>query len=108
MVPLTREVTYIDLMAQWGAPVVLCARTTLGTINHTLLSVEALRSRGVPLLGVAFIGEQNADSERTIVEMGRVKRLGRLPPLTPLTRDTLQAAFAQHFDIEDFLKGAIG
>ncbi len=108
MVPLTREVTYIDLMAQWGAPVVLCARTTLGTINHTLLSVEALRSRGIPLLGVAFIGEENADSERTIVEMGRVKRLGRLPPLTPLTRDTLQAAFAQHFDVEDFRKGAVG
>jgi dethiobiotin synthetase len=72
------------------------------------VSVEALRSRGIPLLGVAFIGEENADSERTIVEMGHVKRLGRLPPLTPLTRDTLRAAFALHFDLDDFLNGAAG
>ena len=108
MVPLTRETTYIDQMARWGAPVVLCARTSLGTINHTLLSLEALRSRGIPLLGVAFIGDENADSERTIMEMGHVKRLGRLPPLTPLSRDTLRAAFTQYFDLDDFLNGAAG
>jgi dethiobiotin synthetase len=108
MVPLTREMTYIDLMARWGAPIVLCARTTLGTINHTLLSVEALRHRGIPLLGVAFIGEENVDSERTITEMAHVKRLGRLPPLASLTRDTLQTAFAQHFHLDDFLNGATG
>lgn len=108
MVPLTRETTYIDQMARWGAPVVLCARTTLGTINHTLLSVEALRRRAIPLLGVAFIGDENPDSERTIAEMGRVKRLGRLPSLAVLTQDNLRAAFAQNFAIEDFVNGAAG
>lgn len=108
MVPLTRETTYIDQMARWGAPVVLCARTSLGTINHTLLSVEALRHRGIPLVGVAFIGEENPDSERTIAEMGRVKRLGRLPSLASLSRDTLRTAFAQHFNLDDFLNGAAG
>jgi dethiobiotin synthetase len=106
MVPLTREVTYIDQMARWGAPVVLCARTTLGTINHTLLSVEALRHRSIPLLGVAFIGDENPDSERTIVEMGHVKRLGRLPSLAILTQDSLRLAFSQNFVVEDFLNGA--
>lgn len=106
MVPLTRETTYIDQMARWGAPVVLCARTALGTINHTLLSVEALRGRGIPLLGVAFIGDENSDTERTIAEMGKVKRLGRLPSLAVLTPDTLREAFAQHFNAEDFLNGA--
>src|SRR5882724_11217983 len=70
LVPLTRKITYIDVMAKWRAPVVLCARTTLGTINHTLLSIEALRARNIPLLGVAFIGDENADSERIIVDMG--------------------------------------
>lgn len=108
MVPLTRETTYIDQMARWGAPVVLCARTTLGTINHTLLSVEALRHRGIPLLGVAFIGDENPDSERTIAEMGHVKRLGRLPSLAVLTQDNLREAFAQNFTAEDFLNGAAG
>jgi dethiobiotin synthetase len=103
-VPLTREMTYIDIFGRWGAPVVLCARTTLGTINHTLLSIEALRARRIPLLGVAFMGEENLDSERVIVEMGRVRRLGRLPHLAPLTADALRAAFARHFNRGDFLE----
>jgi dethiobiotin synthetase len=105
LVPLTREVTYLDLMTRWRVPVVLCARTTLGTINHSLLSIEALRARGVAVLGVAFIGEENVESERIIVEMGKVRRLGRLPRVVPLTSDTLREAFAGAFDIGDFLKG---
>jgi dethiobiotin synthetase len=106
MVPLTREVTYLDVFARWRAPLVLCARTTLGTINHTLLSIEAIRRRGPPLLGIAFIGDANADSERTIVDMGRTRRLGRLPHLPQLDADTLRAAFASHFDAGSFLEGA--
>jgi dethiobiotin synthetase len=54
------------------------------------------------------MGEENIDTERTIVEMGRVRRLGRLPHLSPLTTDTLQAAFASHFNREDFLQGSAG
>jgi dethiobiotin synthetase len=104
MVPLTREITYLDIIARWNIPVVLCARTTLGTINHSLLSIEALRSRSIPLLGVAFIGDENIESERIIVDMGRTKRLGRLPRLAPLTRHTLQDAFIRHFNVADFLK----
>jgi dethiobiotin synthetase len=87
----------IDVFARWGAPVVLCARTTLGTINHSLLSIEAIRARAIPLIGVAFLGEENPESERIIVELGRTRRLGRLPRLAPLTAATLKAAFAAHF-----------
>jgi dethiobiotin synthetase len=108
LVPLTREITYIDLMRRWRAPVVLCARTTLGTINHTLLSIEALRARGIPLLGVAFIGDENTESERIIVEMSHARRLGRLPYLPQLTGDALRAAFALHFNIDDFLTEPAG
>jgi dethiobiotin synthetase len=103
-VPLTRNVTYLDLMARWRVPVVLCARTALGTINHSLLSIEALRARGVATLGIAFIGEENVESERIIAEMGKVRRLGRLPHVAPLTGNTLRQAFATGFDISDFLK----
>jgi dethiobiotin synthetase len=106
MVPLTREVTYLDVFARWHAPLVLCARTTLGTINHTLLSIEAIRARGLTLLGIAFIGDANTDTERTIVDMGRTRRLGRLPHLPQLDADTLRAAFAAHFDVKSFLEGA--
>jgi dethiobiotin synthetase len=104
LVPLTSEVVTIDVFARWREPVVLCARTTLGTINHSLLSIEAIRARGIPLVGVTFLGEENADSERTIVALGRTRRLGRLPHLAQLTAAGLKAAFAAHFNLDDFLK----
>ena len=107
LVPLTREITYIDVIARWNMPVVLCARTTLGTINHSLLSIEALCARGIALHGVAFIGEESLESERIIVDMGRTRRLGRLPHLAPLTRSSLQDAFIRHFKVADFLQDDI-
>lgn len=106
LVPLTRELSYLDVIAGWRVPVVLCARTSLGTINHSLLSIEALRARGVPLLGIAFIGDAMPDSERTIADIGRVRRLGRLPWLAELTPPTLRAAFAEHFNADDFREGS--
>lgn len=102
LVPVTRELLFADLFARWGAPVVLVARTALGTINHSLLSIEALRARGVPILGVAFIGDAVEDSEATIASIGGVRRLGRLPHLHDLNKDSLAAAFSKAFDLEDF------
>lgn len=106
MVPLTRDTLFIDLFATWGAPVVLCARTTLGTLNHTLLALEALRRRAIPVLGVALIGDPHEDNQRVIAEMGRVTVLGRLPWLDPLTPITLADAFEICFRREDFLATA--
>ncbi|WP_083672035.1 dethiobiotin synthase [Sphingomonas montana] len=102
LVPLTRTLLYADLFARWATPVILVARTELGTINHSLLSIEALRARGVPVLGIAFVGSGNADSEATICAIGGVRRLGRLPILPVLDRETLAAAFAANFAIADF------
>lgn len=102
LVPLNDEVLFADVFARWGLPVVVCASTALGTINHSLLTLEALRERGVPVLGVAFIGAANDSSEAAIVRFGRVKRLGRLPWLETLTPQTLKAAFASGFDVGDF------
>jgi dethiobiotin synthetase len=105
MVPLTRSLLQIDVIARWKMPVVLCASTRLGTINHSLLSIEALKRRGAPVLGVAFVGAEQPDSERTIAEVGQVRLLGRLPHVDPLTPATLRAAFDQHFDRADFRAG---
>ena len=102
MVPVTRELIFADLFARWNTPVVLVARTGLGTINHSLLSIEALRSRGVPILGIAFVGDAVEDSEATIATLGKVRRLGRLPRLDPLNAATLAEAFAANFDLEAF------
>jgi dethiobiotin synthetase len=101
LVPITRNTLYADLFAWWNLPVIIVARTGLGTINHSLLTVEA-RARGVPIHGIAFVGAANDDNEQTIAAMGKVRRLGRLDPLDPLTPETLAAAFARGFALEDF------
>ena len=102
LVPVTLDTLFADLFARWGLPVVLVARTGLGTINHSLLSIEALRARAVPLLGIVFIGDAQEDSEAIIAERGKVRRLGRLPQLTPLDRANLSQAFAANFNLADF------
>ncbi|WFU80480.1 dethiobiotin synthase [Bradyrhizobium sp. CIAT3101] len=102
MVPLSGDTLYIDVFERWRIPVVLCASTELGTINHSLLSIEALRKREIPILGMAFIGERNSETQTVIREMGRVRWLGRLPWLSPLTADTLQAAFITSFRADSF------
>jgi dethiobiotin synthetase len=102
LVPLTRSVLSADVFARWALPVILCARTALGTINHSLLSIEALKARSVPIHGIAFIGEENKDSETTIAAMSGVRRLGRLPWLPALSGPALAQAFATNFDLQQF------
>ncbi|WOH57719.1 dethiobiotin synthase [Bradyrhizobium sp. BWC-3-1] len=102
MVPLGGGILYIDVFERWRLPVVLCARTALGTINHSLLSIEALRRRQIQVLGVAFVGERNAETESAVCDIGRVRWLGRLPWISPLAADTLQAAFKAAFLGGDF------
>lgn len=102
LVPVTRRTLLADLMSQWQLPVVLVARTQLGTINHSLLSIEALRSRNIRILGLAFIGESNRESEQIICSMSGVKHLGRLPLVEPLNCTTLREAFTANFELHDF------
>ncbi|MGQ5717430.1 dethiobiotin synthase [Pseudochrobactrum asaccharolyticum] len=106
IVPLTRSQTYLDVFACWQLSLILCARTQLGTINHSLLSLEALRSRNIPVLGVVFIGHAHEDSEGIICKLGKVRRLGRLPVLDDLNPQTLKQAFAENFNLHDFTGGA--
>jgi len=102
MVPMSPRLLQIDLIAFWGLPVILCARTALGTINHTLLSLEAMRRRRIPVHGVAFIGNMEPAVEATIARLGHVQRLGRLPHLPKLDAAALATAFATGFDIAGF------
>lgn len=102
LVPLTDDTLYINVFARWAVPLILCARTGLGTINHSLLSLEALRARSIPLKGIAFIGPPEPESERIICALSGARRLGRLEPVTPLDKASLARAFAAGFDIADF------
>ena len=92
-VPLTRTWRQIDQLQQWNLPVVLVCRSGLGTLNHTLLSLEALASRGIPVLGLILNGPLHADNPRTLEDFGRVPVLAELPPLHPLNTETLSSAW---------------
>jgi dethiobiotin synthetase len=78
-----------DFMTMLGLPVMVAARTTLGTINHTVLSLEALRVRGLRVAGVVMIGECNAANRTAIERYGHVAVIGEMPRFDPLTRDAL-------------------
>ncbi len=104
LVPLTRQILTIDVFARWGLPVILCARTSLGAINHALLSLEALAARQIPLTGIAFIGAEVPDTQATIAAFSGARILGRLPILDVLTSQTLRGAFATNFSLADFTR----
>lgn len=84
MVPITADFMILDLMRKLAAPVVLVARTGLGTLNHTFLSLDALRAKGLPVLGVVLVGEPHPRNTRDIREIGRVRILAEIPPMYPV------------------------
>jgi dethiobiotin synthetase len=102
LVPIDRQTLQIALFSRWRAPVIVVARTALGTINHTLLTLEALKRRAVEVMGIIFVGDAMPDTEHTIAEFGAVKILGRLPILPALDAGALREAFDAHFDRHDF------
>jgi dethiobiotin synthetase len=80
----------IDQLAVWGLPVLLVARSGLGTLNHTLLSLEALNRRAIPVLGLVLNGPLHLDNPSSLEAIGRLPVLAQLPPLEPLTAAGLQ------------------
>ncbi|CAM2068114.1 dethiobiotin synthase [Sulfidibacter corallicola] len=78
MVPLNDRELVIDLIAHLDLPVVLAARSGLGTLNHTLLSLEALRARELVCLGIVLFGPSHPENERDLVHWGKVPVLGRI------------------------------
>jgi dethiobiotin synthetase len=91
MVPLNEQNFMIDLMARLKLPVIITARSTLGTINHTLMSISLLRLSGVSIAGVILNGPLNEGNRQAITEYGNVKILGEIPHLEDLSKDNLLA-----------------
>jgi dethiobiotin synthetase len=88
LVPLRRDLLLADLVAQINIPALIVARSGLGTINHSLLTIEALRHRSIPVAGVVFTDttediDENlvADNMRIIAELGKVPVFGRMKHL---------------------------
>lgn len=79
MVPLNDNDLVIDMVQQLNLPVILVSKNYLGSINHTLLSIESLRSRNIPVEGIIFNGISNASTEHFILNYTKLKCLGRIP-----------------------------
>lgn len=94
LVPINSHHYMTDLIQHLGLPVVLVARSTLGTINHTLLSIECLRQRGIPLLGVVLNGPCNPGNREAIAQYGQTQVLAELEFLPAVTPQTLGDAWA--------------
>ena len=89
MSPLAKGFLNIDLIQQLALPVTLVSNNYLGSINHTLLTVEALRTRNLPIKGIIFNGPSNTESERIIELHTGLPVLLRLPRLEKVTRQTI-------------------
>jgi len=113
LVPVTADLFVVDLIKRLGLPVLLVARAGLGSINHTLLTLDCLRTRGVPILGLVFnhptrppAARDESDTIPTILRLSHVRSFGELPyceglPATWLRhRDT----FIARLDIQGLLE----
>ena len=98
MVPLNASQFMVDLIAALRLPALIVARSRLGTINHTLLTVSVLRARLIPVAGVVLTGEPNADNRRSIETYGNIPVVAEMPHLSTLTADTLGDWARAHFD----------
>jgi dethiobiotin synthetase len=87
MVPLNHEHTLLDIFSEWKFPVVLVSSHYLGSINHTLLSIEALKNRNIPILGIVFNGVPLPYTEEVILEMSGLPVLLKIPTVENVNSD---------------------
>jgi malonyl-CoA O-methyltransferase len=102
LVPINERDFMIDLMSALALAVVVVARSSLGTINHTLLTLEALRARSLQIAGVLMVGPQQMENRRAIERYGDVRVIGELPRVDPLDADTINQT-ARTLDPSDAL-----
>jgi dethiobiotin synthase len=102
MVPLNESDLMRDLMLRIGFQVIIAARTALGTINHTLMTLAALREAGISICGVALIGDENIENRRAIEHYGNVRVIGHIPMLEKIDRTALLDVYEKRFDHRAF------
>ncbi|GAB4192305.1 MAG: dethiobiotin synthase [Simkaniaceae bacterium] len=90
LVPFNHQFLTIDLFAPWKCSWIVVSKNYLGSINHTLLSIEALKSRDLPILGIIFNGEESPSSEEYIQDYTQLPVLGRMRQEKTITRETIR------------------
>lgn len=96
LVPLNNTDCIIDLIPHFKAETILISQNYLGSINHTLLSVESLQKRDLSIKGILFNGKENKETEQIILSKTGLPSLGRIPTLKSINKDTIKTV-AQHF-----------
>lgn len=89
LVPINPTETLLDVIKKVQAEVVLVSRNYLGSINHTLLSVEVLKQLHVPIKGIIFNGEDTCNGEEIIIKKSGLNVLGRIPEVKKLDKETI-------------------
>ncbi|MHB8412250.1 MAG: dethiobiotin synthase [Candidatus Acidiferrales bacterium] len=102
-VPVNSIQLMTDVMAHLALPVLLVARTSLGTINHTLLSIAALHAAELDLRGVILVGKPNRENRAAIEHYGEIEVVGAMPMLAKINRAALVRVFRKYFRREAFL-----
>jgi dethiobiotin synthetase len=102
LVPINDSESMLDLARHLGFPILIAARAALGTINHTLLTVRALRCAKMSVKGVVMIGSRNKDNERSVEHFGAAPVVGWIPWLDKIGRQTLLQVFRSNFDPKYF------
>lgn len=102
LAPLNEKETIIDLIRHLGLPAVVASRTALGTINHTLLTLAALRQAGAEVRGVVMLGPENVENLRAIEHYGGTRVIGHVPWLKEINRAALLDVFNAQFDKGSF------
>jgi dethiobiotin synthetase len=90
MVPLNSEFLNLDLVKLWNYPVILVSGNYLGSINHTLLSLEILKQNQVPVAGIIFNGPENPASEEFILRYSGVKCLAHVREMQEVSRQEIK------------------
>ncbi len=89
MVPITRNYLQIDQIKKWNIPVILVCKSGLGTLNHTLLSIEALQKRNIKILGLIINGEKHLDNPKTLTELSSIPIIAEFPFLQQIGSNNL-------------------
>lgn len=100
-VPLNDRHTNLDFLQSLGLPVVVVSKHYLGSINHTLLTIDALRHRGIAIAGIVFNGSELPDTERIIAKLSGVSIIGRIPQLPRIDCDSV-ASLGKGLDLSAF------
>jgi len=96
MVPVNENgLLYCDLVAEWKLPTILISKHYLGSINHTLMSIETLRNRNIPILGIIYVGDELPMTEDIIFTKTRIPTLFRVPIFENLSKETISTFATQ-------------